>query len=986
MLFLLCAYTMVSQEREVLVKTFDKEDGIALDAISDVIFDTDGFLWLCGNILATREIIAGDKTIALQRFNGKTFHSIPIPEIYGVTDVLKFYMRADGNFILLTDNGLLFFNPLTTAFSKIELNADSISRIFLIEGNEYVLVQKDRDLTLLQLHTNLSTTALFSFTSSENKYHVGTSTQLVKLKDHWLISDYYFAIKLFTKSGTLVKEIRADKYKELDAVSRILRIDEILELGEKKALFFRGNTKLHYLDETLLDIRPMASPNTSMPASNLAFVKDTLGNKLLVSEYNGNLQFSKVSEENGIETWYNKKQFEGVVALHSASQNVKKDMWIGTSSGQLHHYQFQQQAIKQILPEHQFRAIHHLKEDTYLLATDQHGWHLFDTTTMSTKKLVFVGAKNNGFPNSSRNFVKDGDLLWANARSGIISANLSDKTTTYYRHHPLTSLEQINDSIILAGTKNYQLLSFNMRAKQFEEILKTDTLHMHDLAYDKHRQLLAVATSQGLLIYNTHTKKHTFYNGRNQLADSYLLMVDYHPDYGFLLGSRSGSIVAFHEETKTFKNLYQDALGAGIATIIPRGNVWWINTFNGYVRWDTKENTATRFSTKDGFSNNEANRYSALDLGDKLLIGSIAGLNYFDPKSIVPEANISELKLLKVRSYDKKERRIIDVLDQSLFTNSPSITLPAEFKELQIEYALTHNVENKPHSFQYRLNNEAWTNIGQEQQIRFPNMAVGNYLLEIEALDFSGKKLGETLRLNIDSKDFFYRTWWFYLLLSSGAILLLLYYLKQSKSKQRMQEQFSIDLLLSQEKERNHIAKELHDSVGQQLTLIKKKTQQKGDQDLTALTNNVLEEVRGISRGLYPANLKLLGLTESIEQLVYDLDEQTDTFFSVTVAPIDSFFNETETLNIFRFVQECLANCLKHSNATAAEVEVGERLNDIVIVVSDNGRGFNMADAALQNSLGLKTLAERIKIVKGTLEINSNLGDGTTFTAIIPKK
>ena len=178
----------------------------------------------------------------------------------------------------------------------------------------------------------------------------------------------------------------------------------------------------------------------------------------------------------------------------------------------------------------------------------------------------------------------------------------------------------------------------------------------------------------------------------------------------------------------------------------------------------------------------------------------------------------------------------------------------------------------------------------------------------------------------------------------------------------------------------------MHDSVGQQLTLIKKTTQQHGDTAVALLADNVLEEVRAISRGLYPANLKLLGLTESIEQLVFDLDEQSDTFFSVTTMPIDDYFSANETLNVFRLIQECLTNSLKHAKATAVEVEVEVQKNQILITVSDNGIGFEVADATLQRSLGLKTLAERVKILKGTLAIQSAKQAGTKITVAIPKK
>ena len=89
---------------------------------------------------------------------------------------------------------------------------------------------------------------------------------------------------------------------------------------------------------------------------------------------------------------------------------------------------------------------------------------------------------------------------------------------------------------------------------------------------------------------------------------------------------------------------------------------------------------------------------------------------------------------------------------------------------------------------------------------------------------------------------------------------------------------------------------------------------------------------------------------------------------------------------MFRLIQECLTNSLKHAKATAVEVEVEVQKNQILITVSDNGVGFEVADATLQRSLGLKTLAERVKILKGTLAIQSAKQAGTKITVAIPKK
>ncbi|NNC50397.1 MAG: sensor histidine kinase, partial [Flaviramulus sp.] len=216
------------------------------------------------------------------------------------------------------------------------------------------------------------------------------------------------------------------------------------------------------------------------------------------------------------------------------------------------------------------------------------------------------------------------------------------------------------------------------------------------------------------------------------------------------------------------------------------------------------------------------------------------------------------------------------------------------------------------------------------------------------------------------------------------GFVLLMRSKNKAKEQRALQEQFSQDLLKSQEAERTRIAKDLHDSVGQQLTLIKKKSQNLEQNEIAALTNNALEEVRSISKGLYPAILKQLGLSASIEQLILTYDEETELFFSSEIDTIDSFFNEPDSLNLYRFIQEVLNNIIKHAEAKSVSVVINKKKNSVNISISDNGKGFDAKNKVKQNSLGLKTITERIRILKGELKINSKLNNGTTIIAKIP--
>ena len=204
-----------------------------------------------------------------------------------------------------------------------------------------------------------------------------------------------------------------------------------------------------------------------------------------------------------------------------------------------------------------------------------------------------------------------------------------------------------------------------------------------------------------------------------------------------------------------------------------------------------------------------------------------------------------------------------------------------------------------------------------------------------------------------------------------------------AKKREHLQEKFSHDLIAAQEEERTRVSKDLHDSVGQQLTLIKRKAQLLKQEELSLLTSTALEEVRGISRALYPSNLKQLGLTESIEQLLFDLDEISEMFFSVEIENINTIFNEEQSLNFYRFIQEAVNNVLKHAKAKALFVSIKKSNDFVEVLIKDNGLGFDDVKELKKKSLGLKTMSERIRMLKGNLIIQSQKGEGAVITAKI---
>ncbi|MFT5238732.1 MAG: signal transduction histidine kinase [Flavobacteriaceae bacterium] len=216
--------------------------------------------------------------------------------------------------------------------------------------------------------------------------------------------------------------------------------------------------------------------------------------------------------------------------------------------------------------------------------------------------------------------------------------------------------------------------------------------------------------------------------------------------------------------------------------------------------------------------------------------------------------------------------------------------------------------------------------------------------------------------------------------------IVLLYRNRQNlNSKKNLQEVFSQKLLVSQERERRRISKDLHDGIGQQLLLIKNKLILMGDQETKEMVDMTIDEIRNISQDLHPFALQELGITRAIEHTLQRIDENTTLFISSEIDNIDDLFSPEEEVNIYRIVQESLSNIIKHANAEASKVLVKKYKKNISISIKDNGVGFDFPEKYQdKKSLGLKTLLERTKFLKGQMKVVSKKENGTLIEFKFP--
>jgi signal transduction histidine kinase len=211
----------------------------------------------------------------------------------------------------------------------------------------------------------------------------------------------------------------------------------------------------------------------------------------------------------------------------------------------------------------------------------------------------------------------------------------------------------------------------------------------------------------------------------------------------------------------------------------------------------------------------------------------------------------------------------------------------------------------------------------------------------------------------------------------------------------------SSQLLSAQEKERKRISIELHDELGQSLMVLKLKLRsiQEGLQTDQisiktecdagiAYINEVIENVRRLSRDLSPSILENLGLSAAIRWLVDAFCKHTRIECSLDLTEIENVFSEEEEITMYRMIQECLTNIAKHAQATHISLVVREQDGCAIFQVEDNGKGFKVRETLGKDpdkkGLGLAAMYERTRMLGGSIHVESLEGIGTKITFTVP--
>lgn len=352
--------------------------------------------------------------------------------------------------------------------------------------------------------------------------------------------------------------------------------------------------------------------------------------------------------------------------------------------------------------------------------------------------------------------------------------------------------------------------------------------------------------------------------------------------------------------------------------------------------------------------------------------------------ALVEETKDAELALRQRDTELNEAQRLAQTGSWRWDPRSDTMTWSAELYRMS-----GYNPELPPPSFadhEQFFTPESWHRLkqGVEKALR----TGAPYELDLEAIRVDGTKLWLTSRGEavVDS---------------SGHPIYLRGTTQNITDRKRSEEalvSMSGRLITAHEDERTRIARELHDDLSQRMAVLQIGLEQfkQGAQGISSTAQQQLltiaetarevsSDIHDLSYQLHPARLELLGLVASLKGFCREFSEQHKLAVQFVPGRIEGRFPKDVTLCLYRITQEALQNVVKHSGAAEAEVELSRHSDEIVLCISDSGRGFDVESVKGVAGLGLISMRERLRLVRGHLSIESEPSRGTRIRVRIPE-
>jgi signal transduction histidine kinase/ligand-binding sensor domain-containing protein len=556
------------------------------------------------------------------------------------------------------------------------------------------------------------------------------------------------------------------------------------------------------------------------------------------------------------------------------------------------------------------------------------------------------------------------------------------------------------DDFLWATTYRSGLSVFDINQKKFKNINDDSIKKASGVSFESTRQIYELNKT---IWFNTPTQAVVFDKERNRF-------VSILKEEGQLATTAGTSLLEMQPYSETemllitnnkIKKLRYTSLEKIEETILlekPKGeegiksfvvdshNQLWGITKNQLMKWSLKDGIKRYYNTDDGLLPSNLQSLT-IDNKDRIILSTLDGINWFFPDEIKEDTVGRKIVFTDFKIYNKSVSigNVDTITTYSLpghISQIKKVTLNHNQSFFSIEFTTLEFMSPNKIEYAYKLDgfDKDWVNVGNQNFASYTNLDPGQYTFHAKATNPDGLWGSSVASISIIINPPFWQTWWFVSLsvLAIGALINAVHHYRLSQS-------------LKVERIRNKIASDLHDEVGSSLTRISIYSELLQNNSPEGERLNYLSRISSMSREI----------VSTMSDIVWSIDNRSDTAGALLMRMKDfanellqpknitydfrvSGINEKAIVdplirqNIYLLFKEAINNMAKHAHATNVVIKITNDSKKIKMILSDNGKGFDIAKDF--NGNGLKNMERRAKAIQGDLQFVFHQGTQVIFT------
>ncbi len=956
LLILICSHTTTAQYR---IESWTTDNGLPQNTVSSITQTRDGYLWLTTFDGLVR--FDGVRFKVFNTNNTKGLISNRFTALYEDQDGTLLIGTSDGGFALYRDNVFTSYTT-TNGLPSDEINyfARDLNGELLINTGAGPIYMRDGKFVAAQSETNTK------------HYLAPSGTQ-------WIIG------------ATEVRQIKNGKLTRYPLTLNFANVISPYEdsagnlwLGEGAGVYrLRDGKTTHYSQKTGLPPRTSFRPACEDSEGGIWFAS------------NGVLRFKDEKF-----TRYEQSTL-GLFTINCIFKDREGTIWIGTSRG-LHRL------TKHLITGYS-SADGLLHNEVYPILQTRNGdiWigSIYGLTRF--RDGVFHNTPLHGTRAVVQALAEDHEgRLWIGVVGGLLvfeNGKLKDLSSGFEEATVATILTDHEGNVWVGSGSG--LFKFNGDHVTAHYTTK-DGLSSDDIAaiYEDHNDVLWLG-SAGILTRFADDKFTSY--ALPGVARKHIRSIYEDAEGTFWIGTYDDGLSRFRDGRFFNYRVEHGLFDNGVFQILEdRHGYFWISCNRGIYRVSRQELNdfaagrisginSVAYGKRDGMLNIECN-------GGRSPAGIIArdgrfwfptqeGVAVIDPEKVYVNPEAPPLIIESVTL----ERNAVDF--------QRGLTIQPGQRDLEISYTGLSFIKSDQIKFKYKLEglDVDWIDAGTRRVAYFPYLPPGTYTFRVIAANSDGVWNHTGASFSFIVRAPFWRHSWFWLLCAVTVAAFTAFgmwgRLVQLKRRQAEREAFARQLIESQEGERKRLARELHDSLAQSLLIVKNwalvglsslaqdNPAREHLTEISETTSLALNEVREIAHNLRPPQLDRLGLTSTIEEMVRNISNSSDIEFIADIDNIDGLLSKESEINLFRVVQECVNNVLKHSAATKSWLSIKRTTGGAQVICRDNGKGFDPTARVPKRGIGLIGIAERVRMLGGNWTMEAAIGKGATICIMIER-